>query len=56
MRKKNLVATRKVEKKKLLIADSVTKKIYKKFREIVFKKIQKEKFAIAVSGGSDSLC
>ena len=39
----------------MLIKDSKIKKIYTKFKAIIFKNIQKESFALAVSGGSDSL-
>ena len=56
MRRKNLVVVRKVEKKKLLIKDLKIKKIYTKFKTIILKKIKKESFALAVSGGPDSLC
>ena len=56
MRRKNLVVVRKVEKKKLLIKDLRIKKIYTKFKAIILKEIKKENFALAVSGGSDSLC
>ena len=47
---------RKVEKKNLPIKDPKIKKIYTKFKDIIFKKIKKESFALAVSGGPDSLC
>ena len=56
MRRKNLIVRQKAKKKNLLIKDSKVKKIYTKFRAIIFKKIKKESFALAVSGGSDSLC
>ena len=56
MRRKNLAVVRKVEKKKLSVKDPKIKKIYTKFKTIIFKKIKKESFALAVSGGSDSLC
>jgi tRNA(Ile)-lysidine synthase len=56
MRRKNLNVVRKVEKKKLSIKDSKIKKIYTKFKAIIFSKIKKQSFALAVSGGSDSLC
>ena len=56
MRRKNLIVVRKVEKKKLSIKDPKIKKIYTKFKAIIFKKIKKKSFALAVSGGSDSLC
>jgi len=47
---------KKVEKKKLLIKDPKIKRIYSKFKHIIYKNIKKESFAVAVSGGSDSLC
>ena len=56
MRKKNLIVTRKVEKKRLTIKNLKIKKFYKKFKSIIFKKAKREDFALAVSGGSDSLC
>ena len=56
MRRKNLIVVRKVEKRKLSIQDPKIKKIYTKFKTIIFKKIKKSSFALAVSGGSDSLC
>ena len=56
MRRKNLIVIRKVEKKKLLIKDPKIEKIYTKFKAIIFNKIAKKSFALAVSGGSDSLC
>ena len=56
MRRKNLAVVRKVEKKKLSVKDLKIKKIYTKFKAIIFRKIKKESFALAVSGGSDSLC
>ena len=55
MRRKNLIATR-VKKKKLQIKDVKIKKIYTKYRSIIYKKIKRNSFALAVSGGSDSLC
>ena len=56
MKRKNLIVIRKVEKENLSIKDFKVKTIYKKFKAIIFKKIKKENFALAVSGGSDSLC
>jgi len=56
MKKRSLIVKRKVEKKKLPIKDPKIKKIYAKFKDIIFKKIKKESFALAVSGGPDSLC
>jgi len=56
MRIKNLAVIRKAEKRKLSIKDSKIEKIYTKFKAIIFKQIKKKSFALAVSGGSDSLC
>ena len=56
MKRKNLIVIKKVEKSKAFTKDPKTKKIYEKFKNLVYKKIREEKFAIAVSGGSDSLC
>ena len=56
MRRKNLIAKRKVDKKKLLIKDHKIRKFYNKFKKIIFKNIKKDSFVIAVSGGADSLC
>ena len=55
MRRRNLIVIKKVEKK-ISIKDPKIKKIYLKFKNIVYKNIKKENFALAVSGGSDSLC
>ena len=43
-------------KKKSYQLNPKIKKIYAKFKAIILKKIKKESFALAVSGGSDSLC
>ena len=56
MRRKNLIATRKVNKNKLLFKDPKILNFYTKFKSIVFKAIKRENFALAVSGGADSLC
>ena len=56
MRIKNLAVIRKAEKRKLSIKDSKIEKIYTKFKAIIFKQIKKKSFALAVSGGPDSLC
>ena len=56
MKRKNLAA-KKIARKKL--AKTKDKKIlifYKKFEKKIYKSLNKEKFAIAVSGGSDSMC
>ena len=56
MRRRNLIATRKANKNKLLFKDQKILNFYTKFKSIVFKDIKKKDFAIAVSGGADSLC
>ena len=56
MKRKNLIVKRKVKKKKKTIKNLQIKKFYKKFKEIIFKNIKKEPFALGVSGGSDSMC
>jgi len=47
MKRKNLIA---------LTKDIKINKIYSRFKNIVFNNVKKESFALAVSGGSDSLC
>jgi len=56
MRRKNLIATRKANKNKLLFKDPKILNFYIKFKSIVFKVIKRKNFALAVSGGADSLC
>ena len=56
MRRRNLIAKRKVNKKKLLFKDQKILNFYTKFKSIVYKDIKRKDFAIAVSGGADSLC
>jgi len=56
MRRRNLIARRKANKNKLLFKDQKILNFYTKFKSIVFKDIKKKNFAIAVSGGADSLC
>ena len=56
MKRKNLIATKKVKKKIALFKDSKILNFYKKFKSIIFKDIKNKSFALAVSGGSDSLC
>ena len=56
MKIKNLIAKRKDKEKTALIKKDYLKKSYKKFKNIIFNNIKKESFAIAVSGGPDSLC
>ena len=56
MRRKNLIVKRKAEKQRTLNSNLKTKKIYKKFKEVLARNIGKEAFVIGVSGGPDSLC
>ena len=56
MKRKNLIVAKKVENKQLLANNKKIKTIYTKFKAIIFKKVKKKSFALAVSGGSDSLC
>ena len=55
MSRKNLIVKRKADKK-ILSKEQKISNFYTKFKNIIFKNINKEDFAIAVSGGSDSLC
>ena len=55
MKRKNLIA-RKKAKKKLLFKDPKILNFYTKFQSIIFKNIKDRSFALAVSGGPDSLC
>ena len=56
MKRKNLIAEKKVKKNKLLFNNIKIKSLYEKFESIIVKNIKKKNFALAVSGGSDSLC
>tara|TARA_Y100000590_G_scaffold155501_1_gene178760 strand:+ start:1068 stop:2138 length:1071 start_codon:yes stop_codon:yes gene_type:complete len=56
MKRKNLTARRKVKKNLFPFKDPKITNLYKKFRFIISKNIKKKNFALAVSGGSDSLC
>ena len=55
MKKKSLTVKKKVDKK-ISISDPKVKKFYNKFKSIILKNIKNSNFAVAVSGGSDSLC
>jgi tRNA(Ile)-lysidine synthase len=55
MKRKNLAVKNKVKEIKL-IKDSKIVKIYSKFEKIISKNIKGKSFALAVSGGADSLC
>ena len=54
--KKKFNCDKKANKNKLLFKDQKILNFYTKFKSIVFKDIKKKDFAIAVSGGADSLC
>ena len=54
MKRKNLIARKKV-KKKLLFEDPKILSFYTKFKSTIFKNIRDKSFALAISGGSDSL-
>ena len=56
MKRKNLIARKRVNNNKLLFKDSKILNFYKKFKSIIFKDIKDKSFALAVSGGMDSLC
>jgi len=56
MRRRNLIAKRKVKASKLLIQNSKILKLYEKFKATISPDIKNKKFAIGVSGGADSLC
>ena len=56
MKRKNLIVKKKINKEKSLIKNIKVKKFYIRFKKIILKNIRKDNFAVAVSGGSDSLC
>jgi len=56
MRRKNLTATKKANKNRLIFKDKKISIFYEKFKSILFKTIKRKNFALAVSGGPDSLC
>ena len=56
MKRKSLIVAKKVENRNKSIKDLKIKKIYSNFRTVINKKVKKKDFAIAVSGGADSLC
>ena len=55
MKRKNLIVKNKVKENKL-IKDSKIIKIYSKFEKIISRNIKNKSYALAVSGGTDSLC
>ena len=56
MKRKNLIAKRKAKKNKFQPKNPKIINFYKKFKSIIFKDVKEQNFALAVSGGSDSLC
>ncbi len=55
MRKRNLIVKKQVDKT-ISIKNPKIKKFYKTFKKVIFDNIKNKDFAVAVSGGSDSLC
>ena len=55
MKRKNLTATKKVNNKELSFKNLKIKKTYAKFKTVISKEVNKKSFALAVSGGPDSL-
>tara|TARA_B100000686_G_scaffold171332_1_gene178593 strand:- start:774 stop:1844 length:1071 start_codon:yes stop_codon:yes gene_type:complete len=56
MKRRNLIARKKVKSNNLLIKDPKIISFYSRFKSKIFRHIKKKNFALAVSGGSDSLC
>tara|TARA_B100000029_G_scaffold84345_1_gene75044 strand:+ start:2295 stop:3365 length:1071 start_codon:yes stop_codon:yes gene_type:complete len=56
MKRKNLTAKRRVKKRLLQFKDPKIFNFYKRFKETVNKLVKNKDFALAVSGGADSLC
>jgi tRNA(Ile)-lysidine synthase len=55
MKRKNLIVTKKVNSKEFSIKNLKIKKTYAKFKTVISKEVSKKSFALAVSGGPDSL-
>ncbi len=55
MKRKNLIVIKKVNNKELSIKNFKIKKTYAKFKTVISKEVNKKSFALAVSGGPDSL-
>jgi len=51
MKRKNLIAKRKVKSIKPILKNSKILNFYKKFRSIIYTNIKKKNFELAVSGG-----
>ena len=56
MKRKNLIAIKKVKKDKLLFKDPKILNFYTRFKSTIFKDVKRKSFALGVSGGPDSLC
>ena len=56
MKRKNLIARKKAKEQKLLFKDRKILNFYTKFKSVIYKNIKNKNFALAVSGGPDSLC
>jgi len=56
MKRKNLIARKKVKTNTTLFKDPQILNFYSKFKSTIYKDIKNKKFALAVSGGADSLC
>ena len=56
MKRKSLIARKKVKKTKALFKDPKIQNFYLKFKSAIYRNIKRKNFALAVSGGSDSLC
>ena len=56
MKRKNLIARRAARLNKFLSKDPKIQILYKKFKSIIYNNVKRRSFALAVSGGSDSLC
>ena len=56
MKRKNLIARKKIKNNNFLYKNPKILNLYTKFKSIIFKDIKSKNFALAVSGGSDSLC
>ena len=56
MKRKNLIARKKAKSNKIIFKDSKILNFYNKFKSTFLKNIKNNSFALAVSGGSDSLC
>ena len=56
MKRKNSIVIKKVKNNNFLFKNSKILRLYKKFKSVIFKDIKNKNFALAVSGGADSLC